>query len=163
MIKAGIMSMQRICNYGSFLQAYGLKKILEELGCKVEFVDYHVGDCLLRSDGSGIKRKLTKAVEVFKCHAPLRDKFSFIKYKNNYAKKHYPILGINQEMNYLPELDLLVIGSDEVFNCIQNNANVGYSPELFGADNRAKRLISYAASCGNTTLEKLESWGGGKG
>ena len=37
------MSMQRIANYGSFLQAYALKQLIEELGHKVEFVDYHVG------------------------------------------------------------------------------------------------------------------------
>ena len=43
MRKVGIMSMQRIANYGSFLQAYALKQLIEELCCKVEFVDYHVG------------------------------------------------------------------------------------------------------------------------
>ena len=26
-----------------FWQAYALKQLIEELGCKVEFVDYHVG------------------------------------------------------------------------------------------------------------------------
>ena len=41
-MKVGIMSMQRIVNYGSFLQAYGLKKICENLGAQVEFVDYWV-------------------------------------------------------------------------------------------------------------------------
>ena len=41
--KVGIMSMQRIANYGSFLQAYALKQLIEEFDCKVEFVDYHVG------------------------------------------------------------------------------------------------------------------------
>lgn len=50
---------------------------------------------------------------------------------------------------------MLLIGSDEVFNCIQSNPNVGFSLELFGANNKAKRLISYAASFGNTTIEKL--------
>lgn len=40
------MSMQRVANYGSFLQAYGLKKLLEQQGAKVEFVDYHIGKCL---------------------------------------------------------------------------------------------------------------------
>ena len=35
-------------------------------------------------------------------------------------------------MNYNPTVDCLVIGSDEVFNCIQKNSNVGYSLELFG-------------------------------
>ena len=39
-MKIGIMSMQRIKNYGSYLQAYGLKKVLENLGAEVEFVDY---------------------------------------------------------------------------------------------------------------------------
>lgn len=29
--KIGIMSMQRIINYGSFLQAYGLKKMIESI------------------------------------------------------------------------------------------------------------------------------------
>ena len=42
MKKVGIMSMQRIANYGSFLQAYALRKLLEKEGCSVEFVDYHV-------------------------------------------------------------------------------------------------------------------------
>ena len=39
MKKIGIMSMQRVYNYGSFLQGYGLKSLIEELGCEVEFVD----------------------------------------------------------------------------------------------------------------------------
>lgn len=69
-----------------------------------------------------------------------------------------PLLGITDEMNYNPTLDCLVIGSDEVFNCIQKNSNVGYSTELFGKDNHADRLITYAASFGNTTLEKLEKY-----
>lgn len=61
-------------------------------------------------------------------------------------------------MNYNPTVDCLVIGSDEVFNCIQKNSNVGYSLELFGKNNHAKKLITYAASFGNTTLEKLEKY-----
>ena len=40
MKKIGIMSMQRVTNYGSFLQAYGLMKIIKSLNYNVEFVDY---------------------------------------------------------------------------------------------------------------------------
>ena len=159
MKKVGILSMQRIYNYGSFLQAYGLKNVLEDLGCSVEFVDYHPGKCLMGvKNGSGLSRKFSKAVEVFQGGAPLREKLRFIKYKKNYAANYYPYLGINETMNYAPELDLLIIGSDEVFNCVQDNTNVGFSPELFGEGNRAKRLISYAASFGNTTVDKLEKY-----
>lgn len=159
MSKVGILSMQRIYNYGSFLQAYSLKAILNELNCEVEFVDYHVGTCLVSSDKrQGAFRKIAKVMEVL-CHrAPLKEKIRFIKYKKNYAKNYYPYLGIGESYNYTPKLDLLIIGSDEVFNCVQNNVNVGYSPELFGANSQARRLISYAASFGNTTLKKLEQY-----
>lgn len=160
MIRVGIMSMQRIANYGSFLQAYGLKCILQELGCAVEFVDYHPGKVLISAKSSkGIFRKLNKAVEAIKYQAPLKDRICYIRYKKNYAKRYLPYLGIGEEKNYAPEVDVLIIGSDEVFNCVQDNVNVGFSPELFGEGNRAKRLITYAASFGNTTIEKMQMHG----
>lgn len=158
-IRTGILSMQRIFNYGSFLQAYGLKRILEELGCRVTFVDYHEGDCLIPpKEGKGWKRKISKAMDVFRCRASLREKLRFIKYKKNYAKNYYPYLSLDDDKTYMPVLDLLVVGSDEVFNCVQDNPNVGFSPELFGEGSNANRLISYAASFGNTTMEKLEAY-----
>ena len=159
-MKVGILSMQRIKNYGSFLQAYGLKRILEDIGCEVQFVDYHPGETLIPADGgTGLTRKLSKVSDVIKQDGPLKEKIRFINYKRNYAANYYPYLGITDKMNYCPEVDVLVIGSDEVFNCVQNNTNVGFSPELFGQGNSAKKLISYAASFGNTTIEKLEQYG----
>lgn len=161
MKKIGIMSMQRIANYGSFLQAYALKQLIEELGYRVEFVDYHVGAPVIAENADSknkFVRKLEKGLETFQYQAPLSHKLSFIRYKQSFAKKYMPLLGIKDEMNYNPTLDCLVIGSDEVFNCIQKNSNVGYSTELFGKDNHADRLITYAASFGNTTLEKLEKY-----
>ena len=161
MRKVGIMSMQRIANYGSFLQAYALKQLLEELECKVEFVDYHVGAPIIAENANSknkVVRKIQKGMETFRYQAPFVHKLAFIRYKQSFAKKYMPLLGIADEMNYNPTLDCLVIGSDEVFNCIQKNFNVGYSLELFGKNNRAKRIITYAASFGNTTLEKLEKY-----
>ena len=161
MKKVGIMSMQRIANYGSFLQAYALKQLIEELGYRVEFVDYHVGAPVIAKNADNknkIVRKFEKGLETFCYKAPFLHKLSFIRYKQSFEKKYMSLLGITDAMNYNPELDCLVIGSDEVFNCIQRNSKVGYSPELFGAGNKAKRLITYAASFGNTTLEKLKKY-----
>lgn len=162
MLSVGIMSMQRIINYGSFLQAYALKAMLEEQGHDVQFVDYHVGVPLVKKPSSqhrGIIGKVRKGVEALGYDAPLRQKLQFIRYKKEFASRYHNILGLTQESIYTPELDVLIIGSDEVFNCVQANPNVGYSPELFGANNRAKRLITYAASFGNTTIEKLQQYG----
>ena len=36
-MKVGIMSMQRIVNYGSFLQAYALKSYVKNMGHQVDF------------------------------------------------------------------------------------------------------------------------------
>ena len=38
-MEIGILSMQRVVNYGSFLQAYALKQTISALGHTVEFVD----------------------------------------------------------------------------------------------------------------------------
>lgn len=159
--RAGILSMQRIYNYGSFLQAFGLKSILESLGCDVQFVDYEPGKCLVTSPSSkkGVARKAEKVLEVFRYNAPLRDKLAFIRYKRTYAQRFYPMLGLTEEPNLDPDIDLLVIGSDEVFNCVQDNANVGFTPALFGTGLRAGRKVTYAASFGNTTLDKLDRYG----
>lgn len=158
MSKIGILSMQRIKNYGSFLQGFALKTILEEMGHKVEFVDYHVEEPIIKNETTNSQKndKIAKALEALKGDEPLKQKIQYIIHKKNFGKKYYKLLGLTEEPNYNPELDALVIGSDEVFNCIQSNKNVGYSLELFGKDNKAKKLISYAASFGNTTLEKLE-------
>lgn len=159
MAKVGILSMQRIINYGSFLQAYGLKMMLEELGHDVQFVDYHVCEPLIKDGGkqkTGFARKIDKAFEALSYDAPVKQKIQFIKYKKEFAEKYHHILGLTKEPNYNPELDTLVIGSDEVFNCVQANSNVGYSLELFGKGSKAKRTITYAASFGNTTIKKLQ-------
>lgn len=158
--KIGILSMQRIKNYGSFLQGFALKAMLEELGHEVEFVDYHVEEPIIKSDKNSSQKnhKIAKTLEALKGDEPFKQKIQYIIHKKNFGKKYYKLLNLTEEPNYNPKLDTLVIGSDEVFNCIQENKNVGYSLELFGKDNNAKKLITYAASFGNTTLDKLKKY-----
>ena len=88
MRKVGIMSMQRIANYGSFLQAYALKQLIEEVGCNVEFVDYHVGAPVIAENADSknkVVRKIEKGLETFRYRAPLAHKLSFIRYKQSFA------------------------------------------------------------------------------
>ena len=54
--------------------------------------------------------------------------------------------------------DIVVIGSDEVFNCAQKTW-FGFSPQLYGEGLNADKVISYAASFGATTIEKLQLLG----
>lgn len=159
--RVGIMSMQRIRNYGSFLQAYGLRRLLESLGCEVRFVDYRPGRCLVEPERpSRLPRPAAKLAEVLEGPGPLMAKLAYANYKRCYDSRTWPLLGLSTEPDHATDgLDMLVIGSDEVFNCVQSNPNVGFSSDLFGAGSKAKRTITYAASCGNTTAAKLRGHG----
>lgn len=160
-MKVGIMSMQRVINYGSFMQALGLKIMIEELGHEVTFIDYHPGLCVEKEKVSAkVRKKIWKVRKNFQFRFHKLDKMSHqrVQFERNYEDIYLPQLGITKKKNYYEELDTLVIGSDEVFNCLQSNEKVGYTKELFGWKNNSKRLISYAASFGNTTVERLKKY-----
>ena len=159
MSKVGILSMQRIKNYGSFLQAYALKTLIEDLGYEVQFVDYHIEKPVIEVAKNTKFNSFSKIAQTMEGNAPLVQKVQYMIHKKNFGKKYYKLLGLTKEFNFNPKLDTLVIGSDEVFNCIQSNTNVGYSMELFGKNHNAKNLITYAASFGNTTINKLKKYG----
>ena len=155
MKKVGILTMHRIKNYGSFLQAYALKKVIESLGNEVEFVDYHVEEPIIK-DGSKSKGLLSKGLDALKGKSRLSHKIQYIIHKRKF-NMYFKDLGLTEEPNFNAKVDTLVIGSDEVFNVIQANKNVGYSLELFGKDSNANKVMTYAASFGNTTLDKIKN------
>ena len=163
-MKVGIISMQRVCNKGSFLQAYGLKKMIESLGHQVEFVDYEIGKPLFENFADKKKYYVLMVrnafINLFVNHRFLQfvlpDSYrQVVKERKDYKKLLDKYLGVTDEKKYRTSVEALVIGSDEVFNCTQINPEVGYSPELFGVNNRARKLLSYAASFGNTTYQKI--------
>lgn len=151
--------MQRVKNYGSFLQAYSLKHTIEALGHTVEFVDYEVGKGVVEK-----KPNLPKlAVHGVKVLWNLRRKnyreVRRLDFLGRFDTEYFPQLGLSGEYRYRTKVDTLVIGSDEVFHCLQAEKGIGYSKELFGERNNASRLISYAASFGATTLQGLRQHG----
>ena len=152
-MKIGIMSMYRIANYGSFLQAYALKNIIKSLGHKVKFVDYRIDPPLVHDD------RMMKNVHEGNLKFFLRYTLKKLLKKPMYFSDSYRMsllrLGITETMHYNTKVDTLVVGSDEVFNCLQANPDVGYSLELFGKNSNASRLITYAASFGSTTNDGL--------
>lgn len=171
-MKVGIMSMQRIVNYGSFLQALSLKKMIESLGDEVVFVDYRI-DANVEHRNS---RKMQLANRLDQCKVKLKRQVKSLLFRTGAARlsprlekklqdrynkflSSYSYLGMTERYRYRTPVDVLVIGSDEVFNCLQCGNTVGYSLELFGKNHRADRLVSYAASFGAATLDRLREHG----
>ena len=155
-MKVGIISMQKVYNYGSFLQAYSLKKNIEALGHECEFIDIKPGEKVIEE----AKKRKTNFLSKF-------DKYFFRRIKHYYFSKHrnknfkdiyLNWLGISDETNWDQHFDVVIIGSDEVFNCTQSS-KWGLSPNLFGGDINSDKIITYAASCGYTTYEKIKELG----
>lgn len=165
-MNVGIMSMQRIFNYGSWMQAYCLSNLISEQGHHVEFVDYHIGKPKFKSS----KERLGYYARYLKHAAEEKisdSRFLSRAYPNKFLYNEYcfkqnslkSLLGGDLSRQYDKEIDCLVIGSDEVFNCLQCSPRVGFSPELLGEYSHAKKRISYAASFGNTTIERINESG----
>ena len=163
-MKVGIMTMHRIVNYGSFLQAFGLMKIIESLGHQASFVDYSIDKPIFKSKTdkvvyvkkSFLKRilKLATVVPFFSYIMPPVYEYSVVS-NRIYALESKKHLMVSNKKIYSPCVDVLVIGSDEVFNCTQTNPDVGYSLELFGKNANANKVCTYAASFGNTDRKSV--------
>lgn len=152
-MKVGILSMHRVINYGSFLQAYALKQLLLQNGAdEVSFIDIKPGRQLPGFETEATRKRYMR---IFKdiLSGRLLQKLRNRKLQDKVRQcieSHFHLLGIEEGMQY----DLAVIGSDEVFNCCQKT-KWGYTRQLYGDIPQAKRVISYAGSFGHTQYEQL--------
>ncbi len=137
--------MHRVRNYGSFLQAYALKMLLEYQGHTVSFVDIKVNPTKEINDG--FVKKLHRIDRyLFK---RLRFRASRNKYHKMFEHAQTVYLNLQPEYTGCDSCDAVVIGSDEIFNC-EHNGPFLITPERFGYIQNVSRVITYAASCGYT-------------
>lgn len=152
----GILSMQEVKNYGSFLQAFSLKNTIQSLGHECGFVNIVPGE-QLGDYKIGHAHRLKLLAERLRG----RDFASRLKYiykfQHRFSSEFLPALGVGRG-RISRHFDTVVIGSDEVFNCAQKTW-WGFSPQLFGQGLDADKVITYAASFGATTVPVLESLG----
>jgi len=153
--------MQRVVNYGSFLQAYALKETLRSLNHECYFIDIKPGRKVIANN---LQEKKQSRIEFIikrldKYFINRGKHYFFVKKRTSrFNNEFFPILGISKDPNYNSNYDAVVIGSDEVFNCARE-VQWGFAKTLFGEGIDANRIITYAASCGHTTLEQLNQYG----
>ena len=168
-MKIGILSMQRVINNGSLLQAYALLKTIEYLGNEVSFVDFKISDS--EKESFTLKEKIQKFSPIIFLLLSITKNFLKLSYnkiffsissyktRKNFLNNYMKVLNLPKEPNYSPKVDVLVFGSDEVFNTVQYvELGKGHAWQLYGANNNAGKLVSYAASFGHTTYEGLEKY-----
>lgn len=155
-VRIGILSMQRVHNYGSFLQSYALKKMLENMGHNVVFVDIECSNhhaMIKRKDGffrmlgklKYLDKYLFKRIQYSKKNALLDQVFLDV-------QKQF--FDISEERCIASGCDAVVVGSDEIFNC-EPNSRWGVTGQRFGDIKDVPIVFSYAASCGYTQAKDV--------
>lgn len=137
--------MQEIINYGSFLQAYALMNLIKE--DDISFISIYSQT----TDTHYIKHKKW-IKEIKKLY---RDRKKYLQTKLCRNKLKRVIVPFQKKyFHYKPgNFDLLIIGSDEVFNFAQK---APWDYRIFlGEGLSYSKICSFAASCGFTTIDML--------
>ena len=161
MKKIGILSMQEVNNYGSVLQAYALKQLVSSLGYEVFFLGIKPSvedDSLLIDREEYIEDNEYKS-DFFSKLKKL-DRYFFNRLHHKINSKKQAALFEEFRQKYLQKtdesqrFDTCIIGSDEVFNCLLKS-RWGFTSQLYGNIPNADKVITYAASCGSTSIEMV--------
>lgn len=155
-MKVGLLSMQEVKNYGSFLQAFSLKKNIEALGHECDFVRIVPGRQFANYKQGKLYKINLLIKRIWGWDFVKRFKTIYL-FQTRFEKEFLPYLGVKKSFAATHH-DVVVIGSDEVFNCAQKTW-FGFSPQLYGEGLDADKVISYAASFGATTIDKLRELG----
>lgn len=153
-MKVGILTFSYTMNAGSALQAYALKKTMENLGAECLIINYQ-RDNWVEDSASGLKRKFGAffggiAVKIYGIQRKKR-----LKKYQEFQKAHLDgggaLIRRDDLQQLLPQYDFFITGSDQVWN--QDNAKVDGTYFLDFVNDKSKK-ISYAPSFGVERLSE---------
>lgn len=155
----GIITIHKINNYGSVFQAYALQKVCEDLGYKVEIIDYNYPNSFhtIRTYASHEDSqpnepkwiKILYAIDLIKQHKGIE---AFVNKFQKLSSKQYN--DPSELNNDAPHYDIYITGSDQLWNPRFCNGDPAFLLH-FAPDDALK--ISYAASIGaNSIPEELK-------
>lgn len=155
----GIITIHKIFNYGSVLQAYALQYICEKLGFRTEIIDYNFPNEFHRNNrfttpdnnrkSEPLLLKLLFALSLIRQHKGIA---KFVGRHMKLSKTQYDSPHSLEEN--VPIYDVYITGSDQLWNPKHTNADPAFMLH-FAPDSALK--ISYAASIASTIPQELHS------
>lgn len=152
-MKVGIITMHKVLNYGSALQAYALQRKLFEMGIENEIIDYQYPKPIKKK--TTIKSLISQAI-IFARNAIIgfptekkRKKFE------EFYKKNFVLSPLSYDEDSIkqnpPQYDLYLTGSDQVWNprFAGNDTNfmLSFAPE-------GKKRVSFASSFATNRIDE---------
>lgn len=159
--KISVITLHRVKNYGSVLQAFATQRVLEDLGYEVEFADYWrpdlrdmFDDVVSRSNwnGGSVRRSVYRAAWGHYIDRNRKVFNGFVERHLNLSLRSYYSLDDLQE--HPPQADVYCVGSDQVWN---DDYNVGGSEPFFleyAPESSTK--IALSSSIGKTEISEQE-------
>lgn len=156
-MKIGILTFHRAHNYGAVLQCFALQETLKMLGHNVKVIDYrpqYIESAYKLFTVRGVRKIFS--VEYLKCL--FRDcillpvKIIRGRHFKSFLKKKLSISEKVVDGRIPSDLDIYIVGSDQIWNKQITN---GYDDIYFcnfPFDKKSKRYISYAASAEEATI-----------
>lgn len=136
-MKCGILTLHNALNYGAFLQAFALKSVMEkEIGVPTNIINLS-------------RNSLIERIMLIKSRYPKRiiHHYRFLKEFDKVSS----CLDISN--NAVKEYDVIIVGSDELWNL--ENGSFKHYKQYFGHGLDNKLIISYAVSSNKVTPERF--------
>lgn len=154
MLSVGIITIHKIHNYGSVFQAYALQRVCEELGYKVEVIDYVFPNSFQFGNKYQIKGDTQpnepKWIKMLFAHALLRQHKGIDLFVGKYLKlSPQRYFSPNALKTAPPMYDVYITGSDQVWSPRHCNGDPSFLLHFASDD---KKKISYAASIGTNSI-----------
>lgn len=146
-MKIGIITYYNVVNYGAVLLAYSMKQTLNNMGHEVVFLQFD-------RERSNIKRNKTlyqklRGMSPNARKARRAEEFKVTKF-DEFRRDN---LSIGDYYNVEQKLDLIIVGSDQIFDC-----KYEFNDFQFAINAACANVISYAPSFGEFKIDDLPTF-----
>ncbi len=157
-MKLLIITLHRVYNYGSVLQAYATQKAFEKKGFDVAIIDYITSQRTKRNifklSADGSNRNMPLIVyRFFKFFSIILKDITFGSFINKYLKLTKKYVTPDDLTKDPPYADVYVTGSDQTWN---SDYNQGVDRGFFLGFIENKPKVSFASSFGKNSLDEHE-------
>lgn len=140
MSKIGILTFQNTVNYGAALQCFALYKTIEKLGHTPVVIDYK---CPSIEISEGMLFDVRDPKSTLKYLLKARKRLAFKGFKSNIT--YTPRCDKVTLPNVVSALDMVVVGSDQVWNPLLTNGDLSY---FLSFEDEPEKCKTYAVSMG---------------
>lgn len=153
----GIITMHKVLNYGSALQAYALQRKIGDLGCDCFLIDYiypneyHQTMSVTKSSFIKELKGICRRILFFLFYKKKQQKLLFSKFWKEYFQMTEVYRTNKDIFDNPPDFDIYVTGSDQVWNPIHMKGDPTFFCDFIKNGNKR---ISYAASFSAGNLDE---------